>query len=346
MSRKNTVSFKPKQVVKKLLTVLNERARDVIVGRYGLGTSTKKETLESIGGKYGITRERVRQIENHALATIRKSEDFGKEKASFEEIRTLIHSLGCLVAEEDLLAHVSSDQNVRNAIHFMLVLGDAFIHEKEDEHFKKHWCIDADLSGKIKGSLKKIYESLSDDDLISDPDMVKSFLGYIEDVSDEFKSEEIVKRWLSVSKKIKKNPLGEWGKTESPNVSAKGIRDYAYLVLRRHGSPIHFREVAKAIEGVFGKKAHIATTHNELIKDKRFVLVGRGLYALTEWGYARGVVKDVIRDVIEKSGPLSKKEVIEKVLKERYVKENTILVNLQNPKYFKRQKDGTYTVIK
>ena len=122
------------------------------------------------------------------------------------------------------------------------------------------------------------------------------------------------------------------------------MRDYAFLVIRKHGSPIHFKEVAKQITQIFKKKAHIATTHNELIKDKRFVLVGRGLYALREWGYMSGVVKDVIRNILEKNGPLTKEEIISKVMKERYVKENTIMVNLQNQKYFKKTKDGKYDV--
>jgi hypothetical protein len=96
---------------------------------------------------------------------------------------------------------------------------------------------------------------------------------------------------------------------------------------------------------MFDKKAHVATTHNELIKDSRFVLVGRGLYALAEWGYAPGVVRDVIKTVLAKNGPMTKEEVIDKVMKERYVKENTIVVNLQNPKYFKRDKDGKYASV-
>jgi hypothetical protein len=102
--------------------------------------------------------------------------------------------------------------------------------------------------------------------------------------------------------------------------------------------------VAKSIEKLFGKKAHVATTHNELIKDPRFVLVGRGLYALAEWGYMSGVVKDVIRKVLENNGPLTREQVIAKVLKERYVKENTIIVNLQNPKFFKKNKEGQYSI--
>jgi hypothetical protein len=85
--------------------------------------------------------------------------------------------------------------------------------------------------------------------------------------SEKYRNEEIAKRWLSLSKKIGRNPLGEWGVSHSSNVKAKGMRDYAFLVIRRHGSPIHFRDVAKAITEVFNKKAHVATCHNELIKE-------------------------------------------------------------------------------
>ncbi len=118
-----------------------------------------------------------------------------------------------------------------------------------------------------------------------------------------------MKRWLSLSKKIAKNPLGEWGSADSSNVRVKGMRDYAYLVIKRHGSPMHFTEVAKSISELFNRKAHVATCHNELIKYKRFVLVGRGLYALAEWGYTSGVVKEVIADILRKYGPLTREEV-------------------------------------
>jgi DNA-directed RNA polymerase delta subunit len=123
------------------------------------------------------------------------------------------------------------------------------------------------------------------------------------------------------------------------------VRDYAYLILRKHGSPIHFKDVAKLITEVFKKKAHVATTHNELIKDPRFVLVGRGLYALKEWGYSTGIVRDVIKEILKKNGPLSKEDILDKVMKERYVKQNTIMVNLQNPKFFKKNKQGLYIIV-
>ncbi len=340
------LAFKPKNVVKKLIDVLPERGKQVLLSRYGLGKDSAKMTLEAIGDKYGITRERVRQIENASIANIRKSKEFKEEVKVFEEIKALFLSLGGIVSEEDFLNHITiRDKALQNQIHFLLVLGDPFKKLREDKDFKHRWHIDDVHAKKVEEALKKMYKSLGDDELLPEADMISNFLEHLKEVSEEYKNEEVIKRWLSLSKRISKNPLGEWGIADSKNVSVKGIRDYAYLTIRRHGSPIHFKEVAKTIEKLFKKKAHIATTHNELIKDKRFVLVGRGLYALSEWGYLNGVVKDVIAKVLEKYGPLTKEEIIEKVLKERYVKENTIMVNLQNAEHFKKDKQGKYSLI-
>ncbi len=345
MDDKTPITFKPKQVVKRLLSVLGVRAQDVLTSRFGLGAETKRMTLESIGKKYKITRERVRQIENYSIINVRKSKEYAKEKAVFDEIKKVMSELGGVVSEDGLFRHISKDKATQNQIHFLLVVGEDFSKEKEDLEFKHRWSIDKELSKKIHASLRNLYSTLSDDEILLESDMIEKFLEHLKDISDKYKSEEIAKRWLELSKLIDKNPLGEWGKTSSSNINAKGMRDYAYLVIRRHGSPIHFREVAKLITELFNKKAHVATTHNELIKDPRFVLVGRGLYALAEWGYMSGVVRDVIKAVIQKNSPLSKEEIIKKVLKERYVKENTIMVNLQNPKYFRKSKEGKYSVV-
>ena len=339
------IQFKPKNTTKKLLAVLPDRAREVLIKRYGLGKSTEKMTLDSIGKLYGITRERVRQIENYALTNIRKSDVYKEEKASFTEIENLIHSLGGIVVEEDFLEHTSKDRELQNHIHFLLVIGDGFKKRKEDNDFKHRWHVNEELAKQVESSLSKLYGSLSNDDLLLESEIINKFLGHLESVSEKYKNQEIVKRWLSLSKTLGKNAMGEWGVASSSNIKTKGMRDYAFLVIRKHGSPIHFKEVAKQITSVFKKKAHIATTHNELIKDKRFVLVGRGLYALKEWGYMSGVVKDVIKNILEKYGPLTKEEIIDKVMKERYVKENTIMVNLQNQKTFRKNKDGKYELI-
>lgn len=342
MSEKIVINFKPKEVTKRLLSVLTKRGQDIIINRYGLGSKATKLTLDAIGKKYGITRERVRQIENHSLVTIRKSKVYKDLEPVFGELKETVLALGGIISEQDLLKHLSKEQGIQNHFYFLLIIGEEFKREKADDEFKHHWHVDKELAEKIKSALRKLYSSLSDDELVVEGDLISSFLEEVKDLNEKYKNEEVIKRWFAISHKIGKNPLGEWGRTSSSNVNAKGMRDYAFLVIRKHGSPIHFKEVAKAITQYFNKKAHVATTHNELIKDPRFVLVGRGLYALAEWGYMSGVVKDVIKNILEKEGPLTKDKIIEKVLKERYVKENTILVNLQNTKYFKKDSSGRY----
>jgi hypothetical protein len=340
----NTITFKPKQVTKRILSSLPSRAHEVIVNRFGLTDDAERKTLEAIGQKYGITRERVRQIENSALALIRKSESFKNEKEVFEELKKLVETLGAIIGEQDLLNHLSKDKLTQNHIHLYLSLGEAFTKHKEDDHFKARWSVDAEIAEQIHKSLKNLFAGLSDDELISEGELIARFLDEVKDLAEQYKNEEIARRWLSMSKKISKNPLGEWGKSTSSSIKTRGVKDYAFLMMRKHGSPMHFREVAKAVASTFNKKCHVATCHNELIKDPRFVLVGRGIYALAEWGYKTGVVRDVIKELIKKNGPMTKEDIVEQVMKERYLKKNTILVNLQNSKYFKKNSNGQYAI--
>lgn len=336
------ITFKPKQVTKKLLSVLPDRARDVLEKRYGLGNSAETYTLEAIGKIYGITRERVRQIENYGIQTIQKSDVYDEFSENFEELKNAIHALGGVISEQELFNELTKDQSLRNHLYFILVVGEPFKRIKEDATCNYRWCLEPKLSDTVENALKNIFNSLEEDELISEEEILARLKNELGEIEEKYRDDTIFRRWLSISKLIDRNPLGEWGHATSPNVKAKGIRDYAYLAVKRHGSPMHFKEVAEAIKNLFSKKAHVATTHNELIKDKRFVLVGRGLYALTEWGYSAGVVKDVLRDILSTHGPLTREEIIDKVRKERYVKDNTIIVNLQDASLFKRLSDGNY----
>ena len=340
-----STSFKPKHVTKKLLSPLSGRAKDVITNRFGLSDDATKKTLDAIGKTYGITRERVRQIENFALNAIRKSRQFEEERAVFEELKNTIVKLGAIISEEDVLNHLSKDKLTQNHIYFYLVLGDDFTRHREDDNFKHRWSVSDNVADTVHISLKKLFEALTEDELLAEEDVISKFLYHLGDLAEEYRGKEILRRYLSISKAIDKNQLNEWGRASSSHVKARGIKDYAYLVMRKGGHPMHFKEVAQMITKLFSKKAHVATCHNELIKDKRFVLVGRGIYGLKDWGHTGGIVRDVITRVLnEAKKPLSKDEIISEVSKERIVKPNTILVNLQNGKYFKKTKEGLYKV--
>src|SRR3989338_5819514 len=346
MSKINTIKFKPTQVVKALLAVLSERARDVVERRYGIvGKDAEGMTLESIGSIYNITRERVRQIENFAIDAIRKSEAYLKAKPAFDELEDYLAKHGGVAKEERIISDLSADKTTQNQIIFLLNLGDSFVRLKEDEHLHHRWTTDEETAEKVGESLKDLHKSLTYADLVSEAEMLERFAQNLHGDIKEFANSEQSRKWLDLSRMVSTNPLGEWGLSDSPSIKTRGIKDYAYLVMRRHGKPLHFTEVAKKITDLFDREAHTATCHNELIKDDRFVLVGRGLYALSEWGYTNGVVRDVIKNVLEKKGPLSKESIMSEVLKQRQVKENTVYVNLQNQKYFKKDLKGRYTLV-
>ncbi len=339
------ITFKPKAVSKKLLTTLNPRTREIVVNRYGLEKENRM-TLEAIGKTYDITRERVRQIENFALASIRKSKDYKEHAFVFDELKSIIKDLGSVVSEDHLMKYISKDPIIQNHIMLYLALHDDFKKHKEDDNFTAHFSVDEVTGNHVRGSLGKLHDGIGEEDLISEEEVFNRFMGHLTELVSEYKNnKDIIKRYLTLSKVIGKNQLNEWGRMTSPHVKARGIKDYAYLIMRRANRPMHFKEVAQEINKTFGKKAHVATCHNELIKDPRFVLVGRGMYGLKDWGHTGGVVRDVITEVLKEAGrPLPKDEVIKRVLVKRVVKPNTVLVNLQNAKHFKKIA-GEYTLI-
>lgn len=336
------LAFKPPHVSKRLIQALPERSRDVIVSRFGLGPKSKSETLDAIGKRYGITRERVRQIENHAIKIIQESAALAKEVSAFGSLENAIRELGGILPEAALLEEFGKDDETKNHVYFLLTVGKQFEREKEDEHFKTRWHVDRDLAKSVEEALKQVHTNVRPSEVLTEDKLVEHVLTCMSRVNAKYKSKDNIRRWLELSNCLMRNPLGEWGKADAPGIRVKNIRDHAYLALKRHGSPMHFREVAKAIEKLFGKKAHEATTHNELIKDDRFVLVGRGIYALKEWGYRAGPVVEIIKHILKETGPLSRDEIMKRVAKERYVKPNTVIVNLQNPAFVKS--GGKYSI--
>ncbi len=340
----NKINFTPNLITKKLLSPLSERPRKVLEERFGL-VSAQPRTLEAIGRDYGITRERVRQIEAFALNKLKQADAFSRFAEIFDELKSHIDQRGGLVQERDFLSSMSKREQDQRHFLFLLVVGDPFERLKEDDDFHHSWTTDAKKAEVIKEALGRLHKEIDENRLFSEKEILAMLDKHMRDVFKEKAEDEILLSLLKVSRIVASNALGEWGVSYSPFVRPRGMRDYAFLVMRRHGSPMHFSEVAHSIGDYFNRPAHIQTVHNELIKDDRFVLVGRGLYALKEWGYDGGLVRDVIRKILSAQGPLSKDEIIKKVLKERYVKENTILVNLQNRNHFKRDSEGDYALL-
>lgn len=339
----------PKQIAA-LLSVLPTRQKDVVHKRFGLKDG-RRRTLEEIGDEYGITRERVRQIENVAKAALVESEYMEQLEWFFQRVRAHLSAHGGMRVEYTLF-HKDSEaffspalkkHLARAYIYFLLSLHDSFIRHPETDEFHTVWALaDTDPSA-VKQSVGELVGKLN---AHREPVARELLLEWFAGLTREEKI-HVLESYLAMSKQIDANVFGEYGLTDWPEISTRGVRDKAYLVLKKHKEPLHFRDIVSRINTTFGgeKSAHPQTVHNELIKNDKFVLVGRGTYALSEWGYKPGKVADVLMRVLRDTGrPLSKEEIISAVLKERAVKPNTIALNLQNKAYFEKMDDGRFVL--
>jgi hypothetical protein len=256
---------------------------------------------------------------------------------------------GKVMAEETLLKVMGvKSEGDRNAIIFILHLMeeiDSYLHE----NYKKCWATVVFNKELLSGFTEEVHRLLENEGKpIQEAALIES-LKQTEfyKANEQELTEKVLVNFLDLAEKVEKNVFGHWGLTSWKQIVPKDVGDKAYLVLKQHGKPEHYSIITDMINAAKfdGRTAYKETVHNELIKDNRFILIGRGIYALNEWGYKAGVVSDVIKEILQEAGkPLSKEKIIEEVLKRRHVKKITILVGLSNKKLFTKVDKSLYAL--
>lgn len=325
-----------------LQTIDREREREIISRRFGL--FDRRETLEQIGELLGITRERVRQLEKAVLIKLKASAEEGKLPRLDEAQSVMLaelESLGNVARVSDLGAKLSVDNSKldQSRVAFLAELAPKLVVIDDNDHYYHSvGILSVHDDKKIKDQVAKIIDAIKK---INEP-------ATADKVAEQAKLTNVpqVAALASISKHLA-TLNDRWGLIKWPTVNPKNIRDKIYVILQETGKPLHFSEIADSIKKSDFKRKDVTTQaiHNELIKDKRFVLIGRGIYALKEWGYKRGTVADIIADVLKKAGePMHRDDIVSQVLKSRHVKETTILLNLQGKPQFKRVAKATYAL--
>ncbi len=344
------MKVKIQQLVNSLLKPLPKRQSDVIEGRYGLGNGNEL-TLAALGNKLGVTRERVRQIQNLAMDEFRAN----REKNGLQEFASLVRAhlgnVGGVRKGETLLADLRAltdehgdAKTINHRFNFLLEASDAGSYYRPDKHYHGFWYAGAKEQKEASGFIDAFTKSLA-----SKKTAVLAEQKFNPLFSESARAQNInemhAANIIGISKKFSTSPYGESGLTAWPEIHPKTARDWAYLVLKRAGNPLHFTAIADHINAVRQrKKTNFQTVHNELIKDTRFVLVGRGIYGLREFGMVEGTAREVMGAFLKERGPMRAKELVQLVLEKRIFKENTLLLNLQKKDYFKRLDDGRYSV--
>jgi predicted Zn-ribbon and HTH transcriptional regulator len=326
---------------------LTPRQKEIVLGRFGLGKSSERQTLAALGDRYQITRERVRQIEASALQVLKKKITAHPQITELlARGKKFVQMAGGVIREEALLKELNSalEGLTNNHLALLLETSEAFYGYGEDEDFIAFYYSDQKALKEAKRFIDQLAKFLHvrKDDVLEGK-YRDHFASFVAKQGIDTKHAE---SYVEISKRIHSNPYGDIGLRDWPEIHPSTIRDRIYLVLRKNKQPLHFEEIAQSINnvGFYTRKALVPTVHNELIKDSRFVLVGRGMYALAEFGYEPGTAKEVIHKVLKKKGALTTKEIISAVQEERFFRPNTVIANLQNKELFSRLDDGRYSV--
>ncbi len=329
------------QIYAKLTRGLSPKTKDIFDRRFGVKTGSV-ETLESIGQSLGITRERVRQIEEVGFNFVRKNHQETLEKV-FTGIESYFANQGGFKKEELVLADLGGAKQKSHVL-FFLMLGNQFSRVCEKRDYSYFWSVMPTAEKSVKETLNALANDLQTHGKPLSRVQLAQF------ASNYNLNDQALNSYLEVSKQIQSNKEGSFGLANWPEINPRSVKDKAFLVFKKHQKPLHFRDITQLIDKLeynsFNKKTHPQTVHNELIKDARFVLVGRGMYALGEWGYKPGTIQDVITDVLKlKPHLVSKDEIVSEVLSQRLVEKNTILIKLNNKKYFQKGEDGKYFTV-
>lgn len=338
------------EVLQDLFMVLTPKEKEILVGRYSLGNEPKK-TLESIGAKFNVTRERVRQIENIAIGKLRRTVANTKLKEINMLGRAILQSVGGVLLESKLVSYIyhrieNPTDFDRSIIKLSLRIDEELIKQDKTSIFNVFWNLREIPKQEILDVLDEAIRNLkAKNDIMTEESLVAKIMNKLS-LKYETINPALISSVLEVDVRLKKVD-NAWGLSSWRHINPKSIRDKAYIVLKRAAKPLHFVEISNAIlDAKFDKK--MVTTqavHNELIRYDKFVLIGRGLYALKEWGYESGTVADVIEALLYKSGtPMTKKEIVSEVMKQRKIKVGTISLNLQNNPKFVRVGRAVYTL--
>ncbi|MFA6304699.1 MAG: sigma factor-like helix-turn-helix DNA-binding protein [Patescibacteria group bacterium] len=347
------LEFNPEEILSILLKNLKDREIEVLGLRYGFKDNHKR-TLEEIGSQFKVTRERIRQIENSALKKIKSMDNLSEVIKSVEEVvNQVLESYGGIMHENSLIKKIlelpGESPAKFSAAQFILsrLLNEKVMYLNNHDDLHNSWILPMVSLDSIKRTLDLLINLIKTKDKPLSAAEITEIVraeNLLTELSIE-PDENVIESLLQTSKKISINPFNEWGLNHWQTISLKRMSDKIYLVLQKAGKPLHFTEIAKRINeiGFDKKKANPATIHNELILDDKYVLVGRGIYALTEWGFKPGVVSDVIEEVIKDAKrPLTREEIIERVSIKRLVKRSTIILALMNKAKFKKNQSGEY----
>lgn len=332
-----------------LFLVLTAKEKEVTVKRFALDNGDRW-TLERIGKKFGVTRERIRQIEKIALSKLRRTAQNTKLRLVYEVSLKILNQHGGLMIEDGLVRDLIQALKVTgpadaNILRLTLTLQPDLEKVLRTDRNETYYHLRNITEKDIQMAIRKAYHVLEKKGDVVPEGKLLSDLALMLAQEDFHVTPEFMLSAISTDPRFKKME-GGYGLMSWRHVNPKSIRDKAFIILKKVQKPLHFTEIADRIRAAAfdQKNVTMQAVHNELIRYEQFVLVGRGLYGLKEWGYTQGNVSEIIENLLAKKSPLSKNDITTGVLRQRMVKKGTISLNLQKNPHFVRVGRALYSL--
>ncbi|MFA5855104.1 MAG: sigma factor-like helix-turn-helix DNA-binding protein [Candidatus Gracilibacteria bacterium] len=340
--------LKLRDLVENLLIVLSDKEKYIIESRFAL-SSPEKLTLEQIGKHFNVTRERVRQIENTALRKLERNAQNTNLKILTEFAKALLEKEGGIAGDEyfkgllmKTLPNIT-DKEIQD-LHLALTLDSEISFEPNSFKFDPFWRLSSLPFDKVQkasaSSMKRLQKAqhvLSIEKLTDSAN---------DDLEENF-SQSAIANILRVTRDCKFTEQGV-GLYSWRHINPRTLKDKILFTFKKEKKPLHFGKIAELITAATfdQKRINMQAVHNELIRNEAFILIGRGIYALKDWGYKTGTVCDVITEILDDGKPRSREEITKAVLEQRHVKTITIYLNLKNKSQFVRVGRDKYTLTK
>lgn len=327
-------------IVDNLLLLLSDKEKTVIKKRFNIG-GRGRFTLEQIGQDFSVTRERIRQIEKNALGKMRRNVFNTALKNLHEHVAELVRVHGGLMKRDTLVEKLQevflpNKKFDVSSLDLSLVLHDGLEYIGNTINFYPYLRDNKLPDYSIKNAANQMVNQLQKyGDVKSLAKLHTDLKTLFEDIGFDMMK---VKSLIDIDKRITLLENDFVGLLEWRHVHPRTLRDKILFILRHERKPMHFTEISRRIaEADFDtRRINVQAVHNELIRHDSFVLIGRGIYALSEWGYERGTVSEVVERILGAAKELAQEEIIARVLKQRQVKKITIVLALKNNKKFTR----------
>lgn len=327
-------------LVENLLLLLSEKEKTVIIRRFDLDNKGKA-TLEEIGQQFGVTRERVRQIEKNALNKMKRNVFNTGLKGIHNIVSEIVSTNGGLMKTDMLMSelksmYAGSDEFKNCNLNLAFVLHEEVESVGNTINFHPYVRHKAIRDNALKTAANSLVNQLQKNQEVKNLSRLHKDLKSKMDELD-FNITKM-KSLVEIDKRITILNDNTIGLIEWRHIHPRTLRDKIAYILRNEKKPIHFIEISEKISSANfdQRKVNVQAVHNELIRHDNFVLIGRGIYALKDWGYEKGTVADVIEKLLKKHGEMHQDEIIEAVMEKRQVKKITIILSLKNNEKFTR----------